>query len=74
MLILTRRTGETVMIDHDISITVLGVRREQVRLGISAPKRVAVHRYEVYQRILKEGAAGQLEDHKEEEAPGGVGS
>lgn len=51
MLILTRRIGETVIIGDDIHITVLAVRGAQVQVGISAPKKVAVHREEVYRRI-----------------------
>ena len=51
MLILTRRPGESVKIGDDITVTVLGVRGNQLRLGFSAPQNVAVHREEVYQRI-----------------------
>ncbi len=54
MLILTRRVGETVRIGDDVSITVLGVKGNQVRVGIDAPREVAVHREEIYQRILGE--------------------
>jgi carbon storage regulator len=54
MLILTRRVGETVVIGDDITVTVLGVKGNQVRLGIGAPKDVAVHREEVYERIKAE--------------------
>jgi carbon storage regulator len=57
MLILTRRIGETVMIGKDITCTVLGVKGNQVRLGINAPKDVAVHREEVYARIQHEQSA-----------------
>ena len=57
MLILTRRVGETVMIGNDITCTVLGVKGNQVRLGINAPKHVAVHREEVYARIKHEESA-----------------
>lgn len=54
MLILTRRVGETLMIGDNVSVTVLGVKGNQVRLGINAPKDVAVHREEIYERIRHE--------------------
>lgn len=54
MLILTRRVGETVMIGDEVTITVLGVKGNQVRVGINAPKSVGVHREEIYERIKRE--------------------
>ncbi|HCR1691743.1 carbon storage regulator CsrA [Pseudomonas aeruginosa] len=54
MLILTRRVGETLMVGDDVTVTVLGVKGNQVSIGVNAPKEVAVHREEIYQRIQKE--------------------
>lgn len=54
MLILTRRVGETLMIGDEVTVTVLGVKGNQVRVGINAPKDVAVHREEIYERIKAE--------------------
>ena len=54
MLILTRRVGETVVIGNDVTVTVLGVKGNQVRLGVNAPREVAVHREEIFERIKRE--------------------
>ncbi len=54
MLILTRRVGEAVMIGNEVTVTVLGVKGNQVRIGVDAPKDVAVHREEIYERIKRE--------------------
>ncbi len=56
MLILTRRVGETVVIGEEVTVTVLGVKGNQVRIGINAPKNVAVHREEIFERIKSEQA------------------
>jgi carbon storage regulator len=55
MLILTRRVGESVVIGEDVTVTVLGVKGNQVRIGINAPKHVAVHREEIFERIKSGG-------------------
>jgi len=56
MLILTRRTGETLMIGDEVTVTILGVKGNQVRVGVNAPRDVAVHREEIYERIKREQA------------------
>lgn len=75
MLILTRRVGETVMIGDDVTMTILGVKGNQVRVGINAPRDVAVHREEIYERIKRgrqgavapaPGAPSSGEDHGRE--------
>jgi carbon storage regulator len=63
MLILTRRIGETVMIGQEITCTVLDVKGSQVRLGINAPKDIAVHREEIFERIRHEEDALRTADH-----------
>ena len=64
MLILTRRVGETLMIGEDVTVTVLGVKGNQVRIGVNAPREVAVHREEIFDRIKREesGEGGQSDD------------
>ena len=64
MLILTRRVGETLMIGDEVSVTVLGVKGNQVRLGVNAPKDIAVHREEIYQRILHERTGHERTGHE----------
>jgi carbon storage regulator len=56
MLILTRRVGESVMVGTEVTVTVLGVKGNQVRLGVNAPKEVAIHREEIYERVKDEKA------------------
>lgn len=59
MLILTRRVGETVVIGNDVTVTVLGVKGNQVRIGVNAPRNVAVHREEIFERIQSEPENGE---------------
>jgi carbon storage regulator len=74
MLILTRRVGETLIVGDDVTITVLGVKGNQVRIGVNAPKDVSVHREEIYQRIQREkgilpegeGAASEKTDESDQ--------
>ncbi len=54
MLILTRRVGETLVIGDEVNVTVLGIKGNQVRIGVNAPKDVSVHREEIYERIQRE--------------------
>lgn len=71
MLILTRRMSETLMIGNEITVTVLGIKGNQVRLGIGAPQSVEVHREEIYERIREERAGGAQPqpDHAESSVP-----
>ncbi len=61
MLILTRRVGETLMVGDDVTVTVLGVKGNQVRIGVNAPKEVSVHREEIYMRIQAEKSGQPVE-------------
>ena len=67
MLILTRRVGETLMVGDDVTVTVLGVKGNQVRIGVNAPKDVAVHREEIYDRIRKENSDEDSADNDGED-------
>lgn len=63
MLILTRRVGESVVIGDDVDVTVLGVKGNQVRLGVKAPREIPVHREEIYQRIRRENENAGVNGH-----------
>jgi carbon storage regulator len=68
MLILTRKVGESINIGDDITITILGVSGQQVRIGINAPKNVAVHREEIYERIKREQQGEQPDGESQSSA------
>lgn len=59
MLILTRKVNETLMVGDDVSVTVLGIKGGQIRIGINAPRDISVHRQEVYEKILQERKAAE---------------
>jgi carbon storage regulator len=69
MLILTRRVGETLKVGNDVDVTVLGVKGNQIRIGIKAPKNVAVHREEIFDRIQREAELAQRADQARGIAP-----
>ncbi len=70
MLILTRRVGETLMVGDDVTVTVLGVKGNQVRIGVNAPKEIAVHREEIYERIKREKEGDAASAAKDPDAIG----
>ena len=70
MLILTRRLGESLMIGDDVTITVLSVKGNQVRIGIDAPKSVAVHREEIYHKVQSEKGNGKTDNNVDDDSDG----
>jgi carbon storage regulator len=73
MLILTRRVGETLMIGKHVTVTVLGIKGNQVRIGVGAPREVAVHREEIFDRIRREESGDRRDDGAESQPLAQVG-